>query len=391
MLYFLGNCQMDFLSRAVREAGYECTYRVLASPFTYNSSPCAIPPELLEKDTKLGLGDFYHDRSLFNQFEMISQNEAEPEAIVINLFHESSPLFINKEQKYIFFIDPKVWQHHSDFEKWMLARFGMIQANPASYMKRFEEMLANLRNKFPSTPILVVSRLSHHPAFGPDPYSYLEGWGDSWKYSGAVFNRWENNVSNLTVLDMDRVFGGIWASSEKRIEPHCPFMKFKLVEEGEVIKGIHASRDVEHVGSMWPVLAQKIIEFKETGKINYSASEVVPDEWSLSWQPEKFEEDELLNMLSSGANYSCARAVGSFFGNLEKDYTALLVQSAEFTPVCHNTLHMIKTYGRIWKNPTLAAWCQEHRVNVAAFTANGPLYTEEYLLKLDEIERYALG
>ncbi|MBI9112615.1 MAG: SGNH/GDSL hydrolase family protein [Maridesulfovibrio ferrireducens] len=391
MLYFLGNCQMDFLSRAVSKLGYDCVYKVLASPFTYNSSPGIIPQELLDKDVNLGLADFYHDRSLSNQFEMISSAEPEPEAIVINLFHESSPLFINRTQKYIFFIDPKAWTYHPDLEEWMKAGFGMIQVNPSTYMKRYEEMLKNIREKFPLVPILVVSRLSHFPAFGPEPYSYLEGWNDLWKYSGAIFNRWENNISDLNVVDMDRVFSGIWASSEKKIEAHCPFLKFKLAEENNVVTGIHASRDIEHVGSMWPVLAAKITDFIENGKICYSANEVKPDEWNHPWQPEKYSEEELLKMLASGANYLCASAIGKFFVNLEKDYTTLLVRTAEYTPVCHNTLHMIKTYGRIWRNPDLSQWCQAHRKNVIAFTANGPLYTEDYLQRLDEVEKYALG
>lgn len=391
MLYFLGNCQMDFLSRAVTELGHDCVYRVLASPFTYNSSPGIIPHDLLDKDQTLGLEGFYHDRSLFNQFEMISADEHEPEVIVINLFHESSPLFIEKERKYIFFIDPKAWTSHPPFEAWMKAGFGMIQANPATYLKRYEEMVKNLRQKFPQVPILVVSRLSHHPAFGPEPYSYLEGWGDLWKYSGAIFNRWENNISDLTVVDMDRIFAGIWSASEKRIEAHCPFLKFKLTEKDNVITGLHASRDVEHVGSMWPVLAGKITEYLEKGKISYSAEEVIPDEWKMPWQSENYQDEELLKMLGSGANYLCARAVGSFFSNLEHDYTELLVKTAQYTPVCHNTLHMIKTYGQIWKNPDLALWCKIHRENVPLFTANGPLYTHDYLERLDEVEKFALG
>lgn len=52
---------------------------------------------------------------------------------------------------------------------------------------------------------------------------------------------------------------------------------------------------------------------------------------------------------------------------------------------------MIKTYGRIWRNPALVHWCQEHRNAAVQFTANGPLYQQDYLKRIDEIERYALG
>ena len=52
---------------------------------------------------------------------------------------------------------------------------------------------------------------------------------------------------------------------------------------------------------------------------------------------------------------------------------------------------MIKTYSRIWPNPVLAHWCQGHRSAAASFTANGPLYTKDYLKRIDEIERFVLG
>ncbi|WP_432737838.1 SGNH/GDSL hydrolase family protein [Maridesulfovibrio sp. FT414] len=382
---------MDFLSRAVEMLAYECTYRVLASPFTYNSSPGIIPPDLDEMDRRFGLADYYHSRLLTHQFRMIGPEDPAPELIIMNLFHENSPLFINNEHKYIFFVDPLVWQEHPDFEKWMKDGFGMIGANPATYLKRYGEMLRNVRRNFPGVPILVVSRLSHFPAFGPDPYSYLEGWGDLWRTSGPVFRSWELDIPQLAILDMNRVFGGIWSASDKRIESHCPFLKFTLTEEDNVITGLHASRDVEHIGSMWPVLAGKVRQFMEDGAFSYSESEQVPDEWMLPWRPEQLERERLLEMLASGANYLCARAVGSFFLDLGTDYTDLLVRTAEFTPVCHNTLHMIKTYGRIWRNPSLTEWCTVHRTKVSDFRANGPLYVQDYLSRLDEIESYAIG
>ncbi len=388
MLYFLGNCQMDFLGRAVQSFGYPCTYRVLASPLTYNSSPGIIPEELTVMDAKFGLEKYYHDRNLLHQFQMIASADPEPQLIVMNLFHENSPLFVNIASNYIFFVNPEAWQEHPEFETWMKDNFGMVQPNPGTYLKRYREMLGHLRERFPQVPIIVVSRLSHYPAFGPDPYSYLEGWSDLWRTAKPVINSWASEIEDLAVIDMDRVFGGIWAGSEKKIEVHCPFLKFKLTEENDTITGLHASRDVEHIGSMWPVLAAKIEQFLEEGCIDYAAEETVPDEWLRPWQPEKFDENRLIEMLSSGANYLCARAIGSFFLDLAKDYTDLLARTAEFTPVCHNTLHMIKTYSRIWPNPVLAHWCQVHRKAAEAFTANGPLYTQDYLQRIDEIERF---
>lgn len=391
MLYFLGNCQMDFLGRELKTAGYPCTYRVLASPFTYNSSPGVIPEELAAMDAKFGLEKFYHDRKLSHQFQMITPDDPQPQLIVINLFHENSPLFVHGADKYIFFVNPAAWENQPEFEVWMKDNCGVVQAKPGSYLKRYREMLGNLRERFPEVPIVVVSRLSHYPAFGPDPYSYLDAWSDIWRTARPVLKSWESEIDDLTVVELDRIFAGIWSKSEKKIEAHCPFLKFELTEENNTITGLHASRDVEHIGSMWSVLAGKIEQFLKEGRIEYSEDEVVPDEWLRPWQPEKFPEDKLIEMLSSGANYQCARAIGSFFLDLGKDYTELLAKTAEFTPVCHNTLHMIRTYARIWPNPVLAHWCQVHRNAAAQFTANGPIYTQEYIEKIDEMERLVLG
>ncbi len=390
MLYFLGNCQMDFLGRALRRSGYPCTYRVLASPFTYNSSPGVIPEELAAMDRKFDLSKYYHDRKLLHQFQMIGPEDVRPELIVLNLFHENSPLFVHVADKYIFFVNAESWKEYPEFEQWMKANCGIVQAKPEGYLKRYREMLGNLRQNFPEVPIIVVSRLSHYPAFGPDPYSYLEGWDRLWQTAGSLLKSWESELENLTVIELDRIFAGIWngKGAEQKIEAHCPFLKFELTEENDSITGLHASRDVEHIGSMWPVLARKIDRFLKEGQIEYSVEENVPEEWLRPWEPEKFPEDQLLRMLASGSNYLCARAVGSFFLDLGKDYTELLARTAEFTPVCHNTLHMIKTYSRIWPNPVLAHWCQVHRVNAAAFSANGPLYTQDYLDRIDEIEKF---
>lgn len=389
MRYFLGNCQMDFLNRAMTERDAGGDYKVLASPSTYCSSPGKIPADLEQYSTVID--DYCYDRNLRNQFEMIGTYEPAPSLIVMSLFHENSPLFIHNRDKYIFFTDPKIWQSHADIENWMKSNFGMIRTNPASYLKRYHDMVSLFMSRFPGVPVIIVKRMSHFPAFGPEPYSYLEGWHELWKESAEIMSVWEKEFTDLHIVELDKIFAGIWSGSEKIIEAHCPFLKFELTEDNDRITGLHASRDVEHIGSMWPVLADKIIEFEKTGYIKYTDSEVVPDEWFGSWQPEFPVREKMLKMLCSGANYLCARAVGAFFIDLNTDYTDLLVETRDYTPVCHNTLHMIKTYGRIHRNPALTLWCRAHRNAAESFTANGPLYQQDYLNRIDEIENFALG
>jgi len=391
MLYFLGNCQMDFLSRAMADKGHAGQYRVLASPLTYSSHPGQIPPELARLNKEQELDNFFHDRSLANQFQMITPDDEPPTAIVMSLFHENVPLFVHNRERYVFFMDPTAWFGKPELEKWITTECSMFKPNPASYLKRYGDFLATVRANFPDIPILVVSRLNHYPAFGPDPYSYLKAWSKLSLEAPAHFRVWQRELDNIHIVDMNRVFGGIWAETEQRIETHCPFLKLKLEDTDGQITGLHASRDVEHIGSMWPRLAVKTIEFLETGEFPYTDLDEVPREWSQLWRPRKFDEVTLLNKLSSGGNYLWAEAVSGFFLDLETDYTSLLVQMAEFMPVCHNTLHMIKSYGRIAKNPDLAQWCDIHRKSAESFTANGPLYQADYLKRVDEIKAIALS
>nr|WP_321255199.1 SGNH/GDSL hydrolase family protein [uncultured Pseudodesulfovibrio sp.] len=391
MLYFSGNCQMDFLSRAVADRGIDTTYRVLASPLTLTSHPGQVPPQLASLVQNMGLENFFHGRLPSNQFQIITPNDPPPELLIMNLFHENSPLFIHKQDKYIFFMDPVVWKSHPKMETWMKAECGMIQPNPTTYLKRYGEMLATLRSMHPDLPIVVVSRLSPYPAFGPEPHSYLDGWADIYREAPAHMKVWERELGNVHTVDMDRIFGGIWNESDKRIESHCPFLKLSLEETDGTATGLHAGRDVEHIGSMWPRLAEKIIAYLKTGRIEYTQNETIPVEWNRPWQPHKLDQSAMLEKLSSGGNYLCAEAVGSFFLDLGTDYTELLAQTGHLTPVCHNTLHMIKTYGRIFKNPLMAQWCEAHRKTAERYTDGGSLYQKDYLKRIDEIKTFVAG
>ncbi|BCS89685.1 SGNH/GDSL hydrolase family protein [Pseudodesulfovibrio sediminis] len=391
MLYFLGNCQMDFLSRAMADHGHDVRYRVLASPLTYSSHPGAIPAELNKLAQKHRLDTFFHDRSLDNQFCMISRDEAPPECIIMSLFHENVPLFVHHRDKYVFFMDPTAWFGKPELEAWIKAECGMFKPNPATYLKRYGEYLATVRSRFSDVPIVVVSRLHHFPAFGPDPYSYLMEWHALSREAPAHFRVWQRELNNVHLVDMNRIFGGIWAEGEQRIEAHCPFLKIKLEEENDRVVGLHASRDVEHIGSMWPRLARTVSTFLDSGEISYAETETIPRAWSRPWQPSRFDESGMLEKLASGGNYLWAETVAGFFLDLQSDYTPLLARMGHLMPVCHNTLHMIKAYGRIFKNPELTQWCDAHRKTAEQFTANGPTYQADYLRRLDAIKAFALN
>ncbi len=391
MLYFMGNCQADFLSRTMAERGHACTYRVLASPLTYPSSPNVIPPSLAALDDQLDLEPYFHGRILKNQFHPISPDDPAPEAIVLSLFHENTPLFTNDAEGYTFFMDPRALNDKPEMMQWAQDNCRMFKPNPATYLERYRDMLARLSLNFPRVPIVVLSRLSHYPAFGPDPFSYLNGWENLWANGMTALNTWASTLENVHILDMDRVFGGIWTESNEGIETYCPFLKIKLEETDGQITGLHAQRDIEHIGPMPGRLADKVSHFLQTGEIEYGQSEEVPKEWNRQWRISKLNDEAMLHKLTSGANYLCAEAIASFFLDLGRDYTELLVQARQAMPVCHMTLHMIKAYGRIHRNPALALWCDSHLEAARRFTANGPIYQEAYIDRVEGMKAHALS
>lgn len=391
MYYFLGNCQADFVGEVMKRRNHSISYKVLASPLTHPSHPGLIHSELLDLEIDLGLEPYYHGRTLDNQFDPILVDDTKPELVVLSLFHENVPLFVHNDMGYVFYVDAKALNDHERFMQWAKANCRMFKPNPATYLDRYRTMLEQIRKDVPGVPIIVLNRLSHFPAFGPDPYSYLEGWETLWPKAEVTLKEWTATFPDVHILEMNRVFGGIWNQSKHSIESYCPFLKIDLEETDGQVTGLHARRDIEHVGPLPERLADKIEKFLETGSISYEEDETIPIAWRRQWSPSKLDEDVMLAKLQSGANYQSAEAVASFFLDLSRDFTALLVQAKEFMPICHNTLHMIKQYGRIFQNPTLADWCDAHVEKARDFTANGPLYQEDYINRVLDIKSHARG
>jgi hypothetical protein len=387
MLHFLGNCQMEFLGKAVAALGLPVAHRPLASPMTHASHPGGIPPELARQARLHGPDDIFNGRLPEYQFELPGLDDA-PELLVLNLFHETAPLFLHNDG-FIFHLNPAACAGRPELAAWINGQCRPIAPNPTSYLQRFGRLLSQAREQLPETPILVMARLNHYPAFGPSPQSYLPGWDDLSREAPAHYAVWQREL-DVHILDMNRVFGGIRRDTGEGIESHCPFLKIKLEEQDGAVVGLRASRDVEHIGPIWAVLADKIAAFAETGEIRYEPHETVPAEWNRPWRPAALDDEAVIDRFATESNYPWAEAVASFFMDLGRDRTPLLAASGEFMPVCHNTLHMIRAYGRIFRNPLLATFCDAHRPAAETFTANGSFYRADYLARLDEIREHAL-
>lgn len=390
MIYFLGNCQADFVSRTLRDRGYETEYRVLASPLTLPSWTGGIPATLADLDLTHSIEPFMHGRTLRNQFQPIPADET-PDVIVVSMFHENVPLFVHNDEGFVFFMDTNALTEKPGLMEWTQANCRMFKPNPATYLNRFADMLVRLRKDFPETPLVVLARLSHFPAFGPDPFSYLDNWGDLCPQADPFYAAWTSAIPDLHIISMDRLFGGIWRSTSGHIESLCPFLKIRLEENGDRITGLHAMRDIEHIGPMPDRLADKLEAFFETGTIEYDEDETMVPEWARQWQIAKLDDEAILTKLASGSNYQSAEAVASFYLDLQRDYTPFLVQVKERMPVCHMSLHMIRIYSRIWRNADLAEWCDAHIETAREFTANGELYRKAYIERVEGIRDWVLG
>lgn len=390
MIYFLGNCQADFVCRILADRGYDTAYRVLASPLTMPSQSGGIPTTLTALDDTHDIEPFMHNRTLRNQFQPIPA-DAKPECIVVSLFHENVPLFVHNEEGFVFFMDTRVLTEKPKVMEWTQANCRMFKPNPATYLNRFGDMLVRLRNDYPDSPIIVLARLSHAPAFGPAPVSYLEGWEELGVQASQFYSVWTSAIPNVHILSMDRVFGGIWRDHGRKIESLCPFLKIQLEENGEQITGFHARRDIEHIGPMPERLADRLETFFESGTVTYLENETTVPEWKRPPRLTKLDDATILTKLTSGANYQSAEAVASFFLDLQRDHTPLLLQAQNHMPVCHMTLHMIRIYSRIWRNPQLAEWCDAHIQKARLFTANGELYRQNYIERVEGIRNWVLG
>jgi hypothetical protein len=387
MILFRGNCQMQFCAEAAAAAGMEVEFASLASPMTLLTSPGQVPPLLAEIIAATGVGEYLHTRELADQF-LPPQSASRPSALVVNLFHENQPLFLHNREGYAFYLDPDALAASPALRRFIDRHFRSIVPNPATYLDRLAGMLVRFREALPGVPLLVVGRISHYPGLGPAPHSYLDGWDAACFTIAREFAAWVETLPDAHFLDADRIMAGVAARSPAPIEAHFPFLRLRAPGE---TAGPDISRDLEHAGSLWPSLAEKIRQTVATGRVDYTPEEIVPESWSRPFAPERLDAAAMTAHLLSGSNYRAARAVGQCFFRPDEDFTELLVEAAAYMPVCHNLLHMVRAYGARTRHPALARWCLIHAERAVAFIDNGESYRREYLEKLERLRQVVLA
>ncbi|EPR37594.1 hypothetical protein dsx2_0940 [Desulfovibrio sp. X2] len=396
MIALLGNCQTEFLATALGAKGIDARHFWQASPSTLLRSPGRVPGELSRFLDAPDLGQHLDGRELTHQFLGLPpdrlQGRSRPELLVVNLFHEAEPLFAHREEGWAFHVNGQAMAGSREFDAWMRAHCVLLKSDPLSYFQRFGGWLARLREACPGTPVLVLSRLGHHPAFGPEPFSYLAAWEQAWQEAGQALREFTASLPGCHLIELDRVLGGLMAEEGKAaIEAHCPFLKVETADEAPgdaaAMPRQRLRRDLEHVADMWPRLADKVLDFLRLGRVEYAPHETVPAAWARPHVPERLDDEARVRLMNTGSNYDAARAVASFFQEPERDFSGMLCAHGLAMPVCHNLLHMVRAYARLRKSRGLAPWCAAQLHKIAAFTANGPAFQTRYAKALAALAR----
>ena len=387
MILFRGNCQMQFTAEAAAAVGMDVSFASLASPLTLTASPGAVPQLVSALIDGAKVGEYLHTRELINQF-LPPPVSPRPQALVVNLFHENSPLFLHATARYAFYLDPAAFARKPALGRAFKRQFQTIVPNPASYLDRYAAMLTLFRERLPGVPILVGGRVSHYPGLGPAPHSYLEGWGDVCFSAAREFAAWVGTLPDTFFLDADRIMAGVFTRSGEPVEAHFPFLRLSRSADDHRPA---ISRDLEHAGSLWAALATKIAATLQRGQVDYAPEETVPERWHEPFEAEGLNHKALLEHLVSGSNYRAARAVGNFLFRPDEDFTGLLLDAAPYMPVCHNLLHMVRAWAARHPEPALAGWCEAHAKLACVFTANGEAYRREYLEKIEAMRQLVLA
>ena len=154
MILFRGNCQMQFTAEAAAAAGMEVAFASLASPLTLTASPGAVPRLVETLIHGARVGEYLHTRELINQF-LPPPVSPRPQALIVNLFHENSPLFLHATARYAFYLDPNAFARKPALDRAMDRHFQTIVPKPASYLDRYAAMLLLLRQRLPGVMLAI--------------------------------------------------------------------------------------------------------------------------------------------------------------------------------------------------------------------------------------------
>lgn len=384
---FVGNCQAEALAHAATKVypAQASHFQVnqVASPLTYLSHPDAIPAELTQVFNNPLAQLSLEERRLENQFEVVSSQEPAPQAVVFTLFDETEPLYEHLVDKYVFFASYAIHQRNPELTPWINNHFRIIKPDPNTYYERLSQMLLALRRRYPSTPFLLLKRLNPRLAYAPQPYSYLTNWNQL----HLGWDAWIAQHPDLTVLDMDRVVGGVLQDHDLTPCQIFPFLRppetpyrFRKYRRRFPRLLIHTavSRDIEHAPSLlWEQLARHAGQWLETGKISYSASEVPPPASILLRQYGRLASIDY-ESLKTGDPFKWANVFESMILHPRLQDWKSLEKYAEYFPLDRLLLRTVRALFELYPSRDAASFFQIH-LRIAEQAEREALWKARYI------------
>lgn len=384
---FVGNCQAEALAHASAKVYpmHTSHFRVnqVASPLTYLSHPDSIPAELTQVFSNSLAQLSLEERRLENQFEVVSRQEPAPQAVVFTLFDETEPLYEHLIDKYIFFASYAIHQRNPELTPWINDHFRIIKPDPNTYYERLSQMLTALRRRYPSTPFLLVKRLNPRLAYAPQPYSYLANWDQL----HLGWDAWISQHPGLSVLDMDRVVGGVLQDHDLTPCQIFPFLRppetpyrFRKYRRRFPRLLIHTaiSRDIEHAPSLlWEQLARHVGQWVETGTISYTASEVPPSASILLRQYRRLASIDYEG-LKTGDPFKWSIAFESMLLHPHLQDWPRLQKYVEYFPLDRLLLRTIRTFLDLYPSRDATPFFQAH-YQAAERVEREAVWKERYL------------
>ena len=359
MIYLVGNCHAFSLHNAEPLAGLTRTYR--RAPSTYFAEPRNLSIEantFIDQAVAMGLQKQLISRTLLGP-PMLHLGKR-PTLFVLNMFNER-PLLRHRQHGYDISISRNsIGQCTPEQQQWLAQNFKETPVDDNTYFDRFLNLLVRLRKIVPGVPILVLHRLGHWPAYGPDPRSLLACWQDQWRNSYGFAAKAAEVVEGLHFLSMDSMMLEYWHTQGKTIDDICTLIRFETIQTADGAN-LSPQRDIDHLDQpFWNFVGQKIIRFYREGLIDYSISRDQQQMLMKPYRPPRFTMDDLRNLLSSGQLYPTTKGLFYLFWALNHDFGDLLVQCAEQMPVHERVLHMVDAYATLKPSKALHDWTTLH-------------------------------
>ncbi|MBI4806700.1 MAG: hypothetical protein HY795_15860 [Desulfovibrio sp.] len=391
MIAIFGNCQARSLYSSISQYAQAQGLWLTSAEILKANQGHHAPRVLKDLVRRFNLEHYLNWRELDRQYSLFTASDPEPTLIVFTLFNEIEYFHINVRDNTRFYIHKGALAAEPRFAHFMHSNYRTRALPVEGYFERFHDLLGLARSQ-KSAPILILKRFSHHPAFGPAPHSYLAGWDDYWPQALGRLEAMAQTIPGCTVLDLDRLLAGMLARTGLGVQALFPFLRLRVFD-CENTRRLSVRRDVEHVRQeFWDIVAEKVLAFQKTGKVQYDADETIPEEWSSGdFTPEHIGHSQLAELLGSGDAFDCARGLAFLIWNSQYDFSEWITEFKDSMPLHEITLSMMHKYAMISPTPSLVEWCGAQERKLEADPGLDSAFKRRYRSRLDEISRLALG